>query len=277
MLPVSNTAFFCCGIRMDDNLSDSPLIGDEYSHFFMSDQGLKVHDKFKNKKHANRNILIRHKLIDEVVSEILSESDDVTFISVGSGLESRAYRAGGGSWVEIDEHQVISFKETCLPQDQCKNDLLRLGVDFTNDELKKALSTIKVKSKVVVIVEGVFVYLEQSQISNTLSALRDTFGSHLIVTDFISEKFIEKYSKRFDEEVNDLGAYYSPLKKPISPFLECGYELIKEQSVTAVSIEIYGNKIIRYLANVFAPSFIDGYKVALLTHKAEGRSNALTI
>lgn len=274
MLPVSNTAFFCCGIRYEDELSKNPIINDVYAKDFMSESGVDIFHKFKNQKYANRNILARHKIIDEMVETIITENKNVTFISIGSGLESRSYRMGGGSWVEIDENQVISYKEMCLPQDGCKNKLTRIGVDFSGNDLDIAISSMEVTGKVVVIIEGVFVYLEPKEIFETLKTLKDSFPSHDVITDFINEDFINNYSKTFDKGVNDLGAYYNPLKSPELPFFDEGYELKIEESVTEKSLKINGHYILRFAAKLFMPTYINGYTVALLSQRKSGGNNA---
>jgi methyltransferase (TIGR00027 family) len=274
MLPVSNTAYFCCGIRCEDEDSKKSVVNDIYAKKFMSEEGMNIYSEFKKQKYANRNILVRHKLIDDMVSSILSETEDVTFISIGSGLESRSYRMSAGSWIEIDEHQVITYKEKCLPQNKCKNKLKRIGVDFSINELSTALSSINVLGRVVVIIEGVFVYLDPKQILKTLNSLKECFPDHDVITDFISEDFINSYSKRFDKGVNELGAYYSPLKHPESPFIDGGYKLKIEKSVTESSTVIYGQYMLRGIAKLFMPNYINGYKVALLSQRKTGGDNA---
>lgn len=276
MLPVSNTAYFCCGIRCEDERSKAPIVNDIYAKKLMSNEGMNIYHQFKKQKYANRNILVRHKLIDDMVSSILSETEDITFISIGSGLESRSYRMTAGNWVEIDEYQVIKYKDKYLPHKECKNNLKRIGVDFSINELSAALSSINVLGRVVVIIEGVFVYLEPKQILNTLKTLKEYFPDHDVITDFISEDFINSYSKRFDKGVNELGAYYSPLKYPESPFIDGGYKLKIEKSVTESSAVIYGQYILRGIAKLFMPNYINGYKVALLSQRKTGDDNAFT-
>jgi len=270
MLPVSNTAYFCCGIRYDDSQSNEPLINDIYSEKFMSDKGFSIYKNFHANKYANRNILMRHYMIDEAVESYIEKTDEnITFISIGSGLESRAFRAKSGNWIEIDEHQVIAYKDQRLPVDQCANKLIRIGVDFTGDELDRALMGIDVTSKVVVIVEGVFVYLDEKQIIETLKLMKHRLGEHVVITDFITKDFIDKYSKGFDKGVNALGAYYIPLKDPSGPFMGEHYQLLKKESVTNKALKRFGFWIMRLMLNMFMPSYIQGYTVATLSYNGK--------
>ena len=40
--PVSNTAYYCCGVRMDDARQPSPLGNDIYAARFMDQRGLTI-------------------------------------------------------------------------------------------------------------------------------------------------------------------------------------------------------------------------------------------
>jgi len=90
MKPVSKTAFYCCGVRMQDAESARPVIGDNYAKRLMSEEGLQYWEEFKEFKMPNASNTARAYIIDNYLRELLSARPDSTVILIGAGLDSRA-------------------------------------------------------------------------------------------------------------------------------------------------------------------------------------------
>ncbi|HKG45421.1 MAG TPA: hypothetical protein VKB02_01745 [Pyrinomonadaceae bacterium] len=54
MKPISKTAFYCCGVRMQDAERDNPVCGDTYAKAFMNEQGLQILEVSKMKRDPTR-------------------------------------------------------------------------------------------------------------------------------------------------------------------------------------------------------------------------------
>ena len=91
------------------------------------------------------------------------------------GIDSRAFRFGGGEWVEFDEPQVIAYKNERLPAENCSNELRRIPVDFSTEALAENLSPFSNRQSVAVVIEGVLMYLEETQIRRLLETLHRLF------------------------------------------------------------------------------------------------------
>jgi O-methyltransferase involved in polyketide biosynthesis len=48
MNPVSDTAYYCRGVRMQDAQRAYSLCSDEFAKVFMDERGLKIFDRFKD-------------------------------------------------------------------------------------------------------------------------------------------------------------------------------------------------------------------------------------
>ena len=53
MKAVSKTAYYCCGVRMQDAESNHPVIGDHYAKRLMNEEGLQYWQEFKEFKMPN--------------------------------------------------------------------------------------------------------------------------------------------------------------------------------------------------------------------------------
>ena len=47
MKPISNMAFYCCGLRMQNAVQTSPVCGDVYVKLFMDEYGQRIYNIFK--------------------------------------------------------------------------------------------------------------------------------------------------------------------------------------------------------------------------------------
>jgi len=135
MKPISKTAVYCCGVRMQDAERDKPVCGDTYAKVFMNEQGLQILEAFKDETRANTSNVGRHRIIDDLLRQELGANPNLTVVIIGAGFDTRAFRLNGGTWVELDEPQVIAYKDERLPASSSDNELHRISIDFATDSL----------------------------------------------------------------------------------------------------------------------------------------------
>jgi len=144
---------------MLDAERSEPICGDNYARTFMNEDGLRILEAFKDETGPNASNVARHRIIDDFLRQELLADPGLFVVIIGAGFDSRAFRLEGGTWVELDEPQVIAYKNERLPASNCKNELHRIPVDFSSDSLEEKLSPFSGRSPVAVVVEGVFLYL----------------------------------------------------------------------------------------------------------------------
>ena len=117
MKPISRTAFYCCGIRMQDAENANPICDDTYARVFMNEEALRFLETFKDDIGPNLGNVVRHRIIDDLLRRELESNPHERVLIIGAGFDTRAYRLQGGSWIELDEPQVIVYKNERLPVD----------------------------------------------------------------------------------------------------------------------------------------------------------------
>src|SRR4051794_1024928 len=130
MKPISKTAFYCCGVRMQDAERAQPVCGDTFAKTFMNEAGLQILEAFKDEVRPNISNVGRHRMIDDLLRDELAANPDLTVVIIGAGFDTRAFRLPAGSWVELDEPPVITYKDERLPAGSSKNELQRISIDF---------------------------------------------------------------------------------------------------------------------------------------------------
>ncbi len=238
MKPISKTAFYSCGVRMEDAERNNSVCSDIYAKFFMNEDGQRILESFKDETSPNATIIARHRIIDDFLRRELVADPDLCVLLIGAGFDSRAFRLDGGKWLELDEPQIIKYKNERLPVANCRNGLHRIPIDFSTDSLEEKLSVFASNSPVVVVIEGVFSYLEEQMIKETLHTLRRLFPHHKLIGDLMNRQFFEEYGKTMHEKLSGLGADFKfTADEPEKIFIENGYNCLEKTSMVKKAIE----------------------------------------
>lgn len=262
MNPISKTAFYCCGVRMQDAESDNPVCGDVYAKTFMNEEGLRVLEAFKDETSPNATNVVRHRIIDDFLRAELRQNPEMRVVTIGAGFDSRPYRIDGGTWIEIDEPQIIAYKNERLPVENSANALSRIPMDFATDSLEEKLAAAASDEPVVIVIEGVFVYLSEAEIAELLQKLHRLFPRHRLICDLVSQDFFEQYSKSLHEKINDIGtAFRFTADEPENIFLKSGYRRTQWISIIERASELELIKIPKLVLKTVLRTLANGYAI----------------
>ncbi len=262
MKPISYTAFYCCGVRMQDAAREKPICGDNFAKAFMDERGLAILAKFKDEKFPNLSSAARHRIIDDILRDWLREEPGLTIVIIGAGFDSRAFRLGGGNWVELDEPQVIDYKNARLPAAGAPNPLARVPIDFGTEKLEAKLRPYAVREPVAVIIEGVLMYLDEGTTAALLRALQRLWPRHRLVCDLMTRRFLEKYGRTFRARITELGASFAILRDaPAELFLANGYRVLSAHSIVLTALRAVGVPLPEFLARTLLRPMTLGYRI----------------
>ena len=262
MKPISRTAFYCCGVRMQDAERSNPVCGDIYAKAFMNEDGLRILEAFKDETKPNASNVARHRIIDDFLVQELLADPSLCVVIIGAGFDSRAYRLKGGTWVELDEPQVIAYKNERLPATNCENELHRIPIDFSTDSLEEKLSSFSSRSPVAVVIEGVFLYLAEEVIGQLLQMLRRLFPRHKLICDLMSREFFENYGRTLHEKITGMGVSFKfTADNPEEVFLEIGYGRTGKVSIVEKAMVFESTKIPRIVLKMLLRTLPSGYAV----------------
>jgi len=262
MKPISKTAFYCCGVRMLDAEGSNPACGDVYAKTFMNEEGLQILETFKNETNPNASNVARHRIIDDFLRQELVSNPNLLIVIIGAGFDSRAYRLKGGTWVEFDEPQVIAYKNERLPITKCENELQRIPIDFASESLEEKLLPFSSPGPVVFVIEGVFLYLEESAIEQLLKTLRKLFPRHKLICDLMTRQFFEKYGKTVHQKIIGMGASFKfTVDNPEELFLRNGYKRKDKISTIEKAVSFGLLRIPRIVLKIFLRTLTAGYAI----------------
>jgi len=255
MNPISDTAIYCCGVRMEDAERAHSACNDHYAKIFMDDRCREIYAPFRSEKNVNASIITRCRIIDDFIRQKINDDQNIRVITVGAGFDTRPYRIAGGDWIEVDEPQIINYKNEKLAVKECKNPLRRISVDFSGESLIDKLNDLKTDQPVVIVIEGVFMYLDSDAISKTIRDLQMLFPRHTLFCDLMAKNFYERFKGTFDKKIGGLGtAFILQSDSPESFFTRHHYAhvsctpIFKKSAEMGVLKELCGiPKIVAYL------------------------------
>jgi hypothetical protein len=157
---------------------------------------------------------------------------------------------------------MIDCKNQVLPVGQCRNALQRISIDFAKQSLAEKLPAVPAGNAVVVVMEGVFIYLSEAQISETMRALQHAFPGHTLICDLTSGPLIARYGKTLTQQIEALGATFKFLvDEPSLIFRQAGYRLGSVFSIITKSLEFANDKVGLFIVTRFMRALAQGYAV----------------
>jgi methyltransferase (TIGR00027 family) len=260
--PVSKTAWYCTGVRMQDARSSNPLVGDTWAERFLDDEGRRVFERFTDLEDANGANIVRHWLIDQWLKARLAAQPDHRIILVGAGFDSRALRLKGGRWLEVDEPAVIERKEAVAPAGASPNPLTRIAIAFARESLADKLAPHATDGPVTVVMEGVTYYLDASAIALTAKTLGVLFPRHELICDLQTDVFVQRWGKRIIARIATLGARwrFHP-SDPVAAIEALGYERRDCLSIALRAAELKRVRVPAFVIRYLLPSLRDGYRL----------------
>jgi methyltransferase (TIGR00027 family) len=268
--PINETAYYCCGVRMQDAASKSSIINDQYAVRFMDEHGLKVFSQFKSLKNSNNTCVTRCRIIDDILRQELQVNKDLEIVLIGAGFDSRAFRIPGGVWYEIDEIPIIEAKEKILATKECPNQLSRIAADFSRQKLADIFPVLDANKKTIFVVEGVLMYLDEKTIDSVIATIQSNVKRHKIIADLMSVDFINAHMQDFLKTLHRFGGSFRFFpKNPQEYFIDRGYTLNSSISIIERSYEFHPSLMPKILIRMVKPHLFSGYRIACFDRTPE--------
>lgn len=262
MKPISKTAFYCTGVRALDARAKRPICGDTFADRFMDAEAWRIFEPFRGFTGPNASNATRHRIVDDLLRSRLLANPERRVAIVGAGFDSRAFRLAGGRWLELDEPQIIAFKQERLPAADCPNPLVRLAIDFENETLAEKLAPYAESGQVTVVIEGVLMYLSEEQIRVMLRGLRGAFPRVEVACDVMTNEFFEKFARPIHARIRGLGASFRLPDRPIAEiFADEGLVETAFVSATAKARELGRRSLMLSILLRLSKTFRNGYSI----------------
>jgi methyltransferase (TIGR00027 family) len=265
MTEVSRTAYWAAGVRREDASKPKPICNDHYSHLFLDAEGERAYEAAKHLERPAVSLLVRHRLIGDVIRREVEQDTQKTIVILGAGFDTQSFRIQGGRWLEVDTPEIIQRKNECLPVSDCKSPLKRIAIDFQKESLVDKLKNQSTEDPVLIVVEGVLMYLSEPDVRDFLCNIKKIFPRHRLVCDLMNKLFLEKFTKELNQVFTQMGAPFRWMNPYPEKFVEGeGYRLIQRESVVGYGHDLGFIKMPpRFIRALFLKGLFEGSHVCL--------------
>lgn len=151
----------------------------------------------------SKGVIARTILLDDMVGDFLKENPRGTVVNIACGLDTRAYRLNISEsvrWYNLDLPETIEVRRLFLQEDGHISMIARSAMDEGwAEEIEET------GGRVLVIIEGLSMYLSEQDVKKILSIISGRFNSAEVIMEVMSpwvvknvkEKSIEKTQAKF--------------------------------------------------------------------------------
>lgn len=207
-------------------------------------------DKMETDKHTQLLITIRTAILDRIVNEYIRSEPNPVIINLGAGLDTRHLRLKEAKWYQLDLKKPMELRQIFFNKEIC---IIRSILDFSwMDEVKE-------HENVLIIIEGVLMYLDEEQVKSIFQAVGKSFRNSQIVFDTIPKSFIKLKEHK---SINMQSAPFKWGNSRVSEIEKWNFGLKKLQNYRYLS-----KYIRRWKSSAFLSIFqnvYNGFKISLM-------------
>lgn len=171
---VSDTALWVAVYRAMETERPDALFEDPYAGRLAGERGREIVRAMPKGRQSAWPMIVRTRVFDELIAERVPQVSCV--VNLAAGLDTRPYRLAlpeSLTWIEADLPGMIEHKESRLAGEKPRCALERKAVDLTDAAARRAfLDEVCARfSRVLVISEGLLIYLAPEQVAALSDAL----------------------------------------------------------------------------------------------------------
>ena len=154
----------------------------------------------KQSKWLSMYMSLRALLIDELCNKYISKNPNLTIIHLGCGLDSRCLRVNNNYniWYDIDYENVINLRKEFYETNSKYKMIGSSVLDY------KWLSEINASKNILIIAEGLTMYLEKEEIKELLYKINKKFKNVYLIFDAYTNKGVK--GSKIKNPVNKMNA-----------------------------------------------------------------------
>lgn len=147
-------------------------------------------------------VIARTVVFDELVKGFIDRNPDCTVVNIACGLDTRAYRMDNGriTWYNLDLPEVIALRDEIFQESGRISTISASAMD------EAWADAVKVRGKMLFILEGLTMYLSRDEVGQILRIIRDRFDNAYVLMECISPIWVSRQG--VEKSIQDTGAKF---------------------------------------------------------------------
>jgi methyltransferase (TIGR00027 family) len=196
---VSDTARWVAYFRALESERADALFHDTFARRLAGERGRAIAESLPKGPLA-WSIAVRTRIFDELILEAVRESKIDLVLNLAAGLDARPYRLplhADLRWIEVDLPGLIAEKGKALEGERPACKLERISLNLVDrDNRLEVLSRLSADaSRVLVVTEGVLVYLDEAEVASLADDLHRFFPSGLWLLENVAPNILAQQGR----------------------------------------------------------------------------------
>lgn len=180
--PLERTSVVPYWSRVQDALSDSPILGD-VGAVFVATRMEKLVGRFEVDPGTQAGSCTRDVLIDDALRSVLVNREPSLIVELGAGLDTRNMRlAGLADFVLVDHRPVIEVRERILKTSRSET----ISADIRDTDQWMPRLNVDKHQRVVFVLSGILCYMSDSDAGALIRTLARHFKGATVVFDLVA-------------------------------------------------------------------------------------------
>jgi methyltransferase (TIGR00027 family) len=201
---ISDTARWAAVYRARETERKKPLFRDPFARRLAGERGEQIANATPFHEKHSWSWVTRTYLFDSIIRKQVAQGADLV-VNLAAGLDTRPYRMQLPErlkWVEVDLPEILDYKEELLKAEKPVCTLRRVRADLSNAEIRRSLlsSLAAEATKVLVITEGLLIYLRADEVSALAENLKSLPAFKRWVLDIVSPGLLRMLQKNTHQQ-----------------------------------------------------------------------------
>lgn len=147
-------------------------------------------------------VIARTLVFDELVKAFIDANPDCTVVNIACGLDTRFYRMDNGklTWYNLDLPETIEIRDQIYQE---SGRVSTIGISALDPSWP---DKVKVRGKMLFIIEGLSMYLTAEENAGILKIIRDNFDNAYILMECLAKMWVKK--ENVEKSIQQTGAKF---------------------------------------------------------------------
>lgn len=201
---VSDTALWVAVYRAMESERRDALFHDPYARRLAGERGQAIVDVMPHAKRMAWAMIIRTTVMDELILRCIKEGA-VCVLNLAAGLDTRAYRLDlpcSLHWYHVDFPPMIDYMREKLHGEQPRCQLEYLAADLRIADQREAVFRKAAEhGPVLVITEGLLIYLPATQVADIAQALKNQTNAAWWIADLATPLLLKRLKQQWHKRL----------------------------------------------------------------------------
>ena len=149
-----------------------------------------------------KGVIARTVVFDDLVKDFIEKNPDCTVVNIACGLDTRFYRVDNGkiTWYNLDLPETTAIRDRIFEE---SGRVSTIGISALDPAWTKE---VKVRGKMLFIIEGLSMYLTAEENAKILKIIRDSFDNAYILMECLAKVWVNK--ERIEKSIQQTGSKF---------------------------------------------------------------------